>query len=229
MPLYSQPIVGSSIWSGDVFQPGTILEGIQCIKQRVYIAINTPLGSDPLRPLFGSNIYQYTDRPLLLAAANIKREIIDAITLWVPEVTLNNVSFVLDSASGIGGPFNRATFTVNMTWGTTTLDPFVFSLGRGVFIFAGIQGENIVDADIPYCRAGHGYTLTLSFPGSSIADLTFPASGPPFPNIPAGVAYIEGYIGSFGTFGIGEDTLVFYPNEALYAIVPAVKLEIDVV
>jgi hypothetical protein len=35
------------------------VEGIEDIRQSIRIILETPQGSDPLRPEFGSNIYQY--------------------------------------------------------------------------------------------------------------------------------------------------------------------------
>lgn len=43
----------------DKFQP---IEGEECLKDRIQRAINTPLGSIPLREDFGSSIHQMVDR-----------------------------------------------------------------------------------------------------------------------------------------------------------------------
>jgi len=88
-------------------QPGVTLQGIDVYKQRCYIVLNTPLGSDPCRPLFGCDWAKQVDGNVITAAAKIKNEIIDALTIWVPEVTVSNVKYAIVSG--------KITVTINIT------------------------------------------------------------------------------------------------------------------
>ncbi|MBO6180613.1 GPW/gp25 family protein [bacterium] len=70
---------------------GEAAEGVEDINQCIAIILNTPKGSDPHRPTFGSDILKYMDYPVNIAKPNIIRETIDAITLWEKRITVNSV------------------------------------------------------------------------------------------------------------------------------------------
>ena len=70
---------------------GDVAEGVEDINQCIATILNTPKGSDPHRPTFGSNIYKYVDYPINVAKPNIIRETIDAITLWETRINVNSV------------------------------------------------------------------------------------------------------------------------------------------
>lgn len=70
---------------------GNVAEGVEDINQCIALILNTPKGSDPHRPTFGSNIYKYVDYPINVAKPNIIRETIDAISLWETRITVNSV------------------------------------------------------------------------------------------------------------------------------------------
>ena len=71
---------------------GDVAEGVEDINQCIALILNTPKGSDPHRPTFGSNILKYIDYPVNIAKANIIRETIDAITLWEKRVKVDSVT-----------------------------------------------------------------------------------------------------------------------------------------
>ena len=70
---------------------GEVAEGVEDINQCIALILNTPKGSDPHRPTFGSNIYKYVDYPINVAKPNIVRETIDAINLWETRITVKSV------------------------------------------------------------------------------------------------------------------------------------------
>jgi phage baseplate assembly protein W len=76
--------------SADAF--GEVVQGVNSIRQRIDIVLRTSLGSDPLRPEFGTEIYQYVDASVLVAAPAIKAEIITALAIWMPEVFVNKIT-----------------------------------------------------------------------------------------------------------------------------------------
>lgn len=83
---------------------GNVVQGLQDVNQCIRIILTTPKGSDPLRPTFGVDIWQYLDFPLPAARPAIVREITDAILLWEPRVKLLKVAIVpiIDGTSQSG-------------------------------------------------------------------------------------------------------------------------------
>lgn len=73
--------------------PGEITQGLNDVRQCVQIIITTTQGSDPLRPLFGSKIYQHIDKPVTVAAPLICAEILDCIGKWEPRITIKKLLY----------------------------------------------------------------------------------------------------------------------------------------
>jgi len=67
---------------------GQVVEGIDDVSQCIEIILTTPKGSDPLRPTFGADLWQFIDYPINAAIPAIVRELTEAITLWEPRVKL---------------------------------------------------------------------------------------------------------------------------------------------
>ena len=68
-----------------------IVELIDDIDQSIRIIVKTPNGSDPLRPTFGSDAFQYIDYPVNLVVPYLVRETVHAIEKWEPRCTLVKV------------------------------------------------------------------------------------------------------------------------------------------
>lgn len=92
-------------WQLSTAGPGQVAQGLDDIAQSIILIVTTEKGSDPMRPTFGSEAFKYIDRPLPIAAANITREIVDAVNLWEPRVVLTNVSYTI-------GAVNRLDFRI---------------------------------------------------------------------------------------------------------------------
>lgn len=75
---------------------GEMAEGIEDIKQCIDIILTTQKGSDPLRPLFGSDIWKFIDNPTTIAAPNISAEIIDAIGKWEQRILIKRLVYNID-------------------------------------------------------------------------------------------------------------------------------------
>lgn len=84
-------------WQLKLNEIGSVAEGIDDINQCIAIIINTPKGSDPHRPTFGSNIYKYIDYPVNIAKPNIIRETIDAINEWEKRIDVNSVIYLVEN------------------------------------------------------------------------------------------------------------------------------------
>ena len=76
---------------------GLVVEGIEDIKQCVRIILTTTKGSDPLRPLFGSDIWQFIDTPINTAIPNIAAEILNALGKWEQRI---NIKKLIHNVSG---------------------------------------------------------------------------------------------------------------------------------
>lgn len=77
------------------------VEGIDDIRQSIRIILETPLGSDPLRPDFGSNLSLYLDYPIDRARPHIVRETVEAIRKWEDRCTVKRVSVSIEETSGL--------------------------------------------------------------------------------------------------------------------------------
>jgi len=72
---------------------GQIAEGIDDIRQCIGIILTNTKGSDPLRPLFGSDIWRFIDNPVNTAVANISAEIIDCVGKWEQRIRIKELVY----------------------------------------------------------------------------------------------------------------------------------------
>ena len=72
---------------------GNVSEGIDDIRQCMAIILTTTKGSDPLRPLFGSDIWRFIDSPVTNAVANISAEIIDCLGKWETRIGIEKLVY----------------------------------------------------------------------------------------------------------------------------------------
>lgn len=84
-------------WQLSMNTLGLVVEGIEDIKQCVRIILTTTKGSDPLRPLFGSDIWQFIDTPINTAIPNIAAEILNALGKWEQRI---NIKKLIHNVSG---------------------------------------------------------------------------------------------------------------------------------
>ena len=70
---------------------------LKSVLQNIDIILTTVPGTDVHRPLFGSQIASWIDRPLTeIEAAKLKAEIVEAIEYWEPRVKVKSVEILLD-------------------------------------------------------------------------------------------------------------------------------------
>jgi Bacteriophage baseplate protein W len=105
--------ITSADWSLKLGAIGDVVEGVADVDQCIAIILTTPKGSDPLRPTFGADIWRYIDFPIDIARPAIVRELVDALTLWEPRITMVDVQVapLLDAAAQAG-----AHLEVTVTW-----------------------------------------------------------------------------------------------------------------
>jgi phage baseplate assembly protein W len=86
-------------WQPKLNEIGSVVEDIDDIDQCIRIILMTRKGSDPHRPEFGSDIWQYIDAPVNIAIPNIIREATDAINLWETRVQINAITAQIDDSN----------------------------------------------------------------------------------------------------------------------------------
>lgn len=87
--------IKSTNWQLSNQMIGQVAEGIDDIRQCIGIILTNTKGSDPLRPLFGSDIWRFIDSPINTAVANISAEIIDCIGKWEQRVVIKELTYNL--------------------------------------------------------------------------------------------------------------------------------------
>lgn len=94
--------VSSGNWAMMVSEDGfgQIVQGISEVNQTIGLILSTQKGTDPFRPNFGSDIFEHISKPIDVAAANMTRDIIDAVTRWEPRVDVISVSYVEQPQQG---------------------------------------------------------------------------------------------------------------------------------
>jgi uncharacterized protein len=100
-------------WSLKLGAIGSVVQGFDDIDQCIAIILTTPRGSDPLRPTFGADLWQFMDTPLNVAVPSIVREVTAAITTWEPRVTLQSVSV---TPANDNSSQSDAHLNVSITW-----------------------------------------------------------------------------------------------------------------
>ncbi len=81
-------IIKTLDWALSVSGFGRIAQGVNEIHQSILLIASTMPGSDPLRPEFGSRIFEFIDTPLPSAKANMVTAIRVAVTRWEPRVKI---------------------------------------------------------------------------------------------------------------------------------------------
>lgn len=85
--------IKSTNWQLSNVTIGEIAQGLDDIRQCIGIILTTTKSSDPFRPLFGSNIWQFIDSPINTAVANISAEIIDSIGKWEQRIIIKKLVY----------------------------------------------------------------------------------------------------------------------------------------
>jgi phage baseplate assembly protein W len=71
--------IKSTEWGLDIENLGEVKQGLDDIKQCVYIILTTQKQSDPLREDFGCGAYDYVDQPVNKAIPNMISSILEAL------------------------------------------------------------------------------------------------------------------------------------------------------
>ncbi|MBO9674410.1 MAG: GPW/gp25 family protein [Sphingobacteriaceae bacterium] len=78
---------------------GAIATGLDDVRQCIDFILRTIPGSDPLRPLFGCDIFQYADDPVTTAIPNMKLAIFEALKLWEKRIVVSKITHTTDKSN----------------------------------------------------------------------------------------------------------------------------------
>lgn len=78
-------------WQPKLGEIGDIVTDIADIDQCIRLILETPKGSDPHRPDFGSDLHQYIDWPQNRITPHLVRETFHAIRAWEPRIEVVRV------------------------------------------------------------------------------------------------------------------------------------------
>lgn len=120
--MISRDDIRSIDWQPKLGSMGEVVEGLDDINQCIRIILSTPRGTDPHRPLFGSDIWRWLDAPVGEAIPQVVREVVDALQAWetrinlvsvVPEISGERVTIRVEWTLRDGVELYRTEVTIN--------------------------------------------------------------------------------------------------------------------
>jgi len=130
------------------------VEGIAAVRQRMNLTIRTSQGTDPLRPEFGSLVYKYADAPLPIAIPNIKKELLEALAMWVPDISVVAIKHFVKAP---GQPVFELLYRV---LDENVIDKLIYDLQAGTATTEQAS-EIILQASFPANPNGYRYQVEL--------------------------------------------------------------------
>lgn len=85
-------MIGAVDWSPKLGEIGQVVESIADVEQEINIVLVTPKKSDPHRPTFGSDVWQYVDHPINEAGPKMVAAAIEAINTWISRAKVERVT-----------------------------------------------------------------------------------------------------------------------------------------
>lgn len=82
----------------DINTANSYVEGYNAIRQSWQIILNTIKGSDPLRPTFGSTLFDYVDKPLNIFEGEFYNTIVKDLENWERRATINQLKIKTDGS-----------------------------------------------------------------------------------------------------------------------------------
>lgn len=160
--------IQSPVWAISTVGYGVIVEGVSAIRQRIDLAIRTTKGTDPLRPEFGSRVYKYVDAPVNVAVPNVKKELLEALGMWVPEIKVISINHYFEK------PFNPIFEIVFRLVDEELIEKILFDLRTGTTTITDEINEIILQAFYPPNPNNYRYKISLIKNGSQVAPLPPP-------------------------------------------------------
>jgi phage baseplate assembly protein W len=200
------PDIKSTNWQISTAGFGIIAEGLEDIRQSIDLILRTSRGSDNLRPQFGSDIYQYVDSPVNVCIPNVKRSILEAVSIWEKRVKIVRISHKLEG-DGSNIIFNITYQLIDQD----LIDSITLYLSGGFTTSTPAQGL-ILQAFYPPNPYGKPYIIELLTDGSQVLP-TPPTSG--FNTINGMFAWVKTNWSYLGRWVQLIDRFVLYMNPGL--------------
>ena len=183
-----------------VLGSGVIAEGLASLRQCISIILRTSLGSDPMRPHFGSEIYKYADAPGPSAIPNVKASIVTALAQWEKRINVINVSHAL---LDLGHIEYSITYTIV---DSDISDTIIFDITNGFTATASTSALTL-QAFFPPGIDTKRNNISLSLNHADVLP-TPPING--FANLAETLAWVTTNWGNFGKWYLLADKLVCY-------------------
>jgi phage baseplate assembly protein W len=184
---------------------GALAVGIEDIRQRISNVLNTIPGTDPFRPLFGCLAYTFTDKPVDIAIPNIKKEIFESLSLWMPEIQVNGIFHELNGISQLD-------FTITYSLiDTDLIDSVLYSVGETI---TGNNTSNsiIITALVPAPVANGIYRPLFLVDGKAV-NPQIPEYG--FGSADAMLGWINANWANYGRWYLTGSSLILYLNSGV--------------
>lgn len=188
-------------WQFSTLGVGAVTQGIQDVRQCIDTILRTTPGTDPLRPQFGSNVYQYADKPVTIAVPGVIKAVIDALDLWEVRVVIQSISHYLDTTEGK----SQLKFAITYRLVDDDLiDSIIYTLGGAATAAEG-SGVIILDTIIP---DGAG-KIFVYFTGDGLPVYPYyPVSG--FDNVTQVISWIQANWSAYGKWYLTGNRLLLY-------------------
>lgn len=199
--------IKSNDWQISTLGVGVVAEGLQDIRQCLDILLRTVKSTDPLRPEFGSDIFQYVDSPSTIGIPNMKRAIIEAVDLWEKRVQIVTIIHQLDKS-------NVRFFITYKLVDQELIDVLTLYIKGGFISVAdAAQGSLILEALFP--KNSSGKTLQINFTGDG------KSVSPPPPSMGFGSTsdlfyWVQTNWGFYGTWYLGADRIILYLKPGIF-------------
>lgn len=192
-------------WQIGIAGSGSIVEGMEDVRQCLDVILRTQKGTDALRPEFGSDIYQWIDKPVNAVIPNVKRAIISAVEIFEKRVEVVSVKHNIDSK-------NIQFFITYKLVDADIIEQLqLYMSGTGFITTPVIPGNLIIEADIP---TNGSFQLMLNFITNGNPALPEPPVFG-FANATIMYAWIMANWGSYGTWYLLPGKLIGYLNNTI--------------
>lgn len=194
-------------WQLSLNSPGSIVTGMDDVRQCVDVILKTRKGEDPLRPHFGCGLFDWISKPNTAAIPNMKKEILEALRLYEPRITVQKIGHELVNG---GVKFG---IVYKLPYGDS--DFFELSTEGGEVSTGPELSQMILQAD--YTEGAFRYTISLALGG---ADVLPPPPVGGFASISDLFAWVTNYWYLYGAWHwlFGQKKVVLYvpSNVAVY-------------
>jgi phage baseplate assembly protein W len=91
--------IQSTEWGLDIDNLGEVVQGLDDIKQCVFIILTTQKRTDTLREDFGCGAYDYVDMPTNVSIPNMKKSIVDCLVKYENRIEKIKIKSEIDVAN----------------------------------------------------------------------------------------------------------------------------------